>query len=124
MFRSTDIVFIAAMVAGAAFTYQVKQSAENEVEHISRLKTQIRLENDSIDLLKADWSLLTRPSRLQKLVGIYQQQLELQPVEAHQIVTLDELPSRPIGLPGISAHPADNVADSGRDRTVTGGIAR
>ena len=56
----------------------------------SKIQAQIHYEEDTIDLLKADWSLLTQPSRLQKLAEIYQAELELQPVDARQIVGLDE----------------------------------
>ena len=66
-----------------------------------KIEQQIRFEEDTIDLLKADWSLLTQPSRLQKLSEIYQAELALQPVEAHQIVGLDELPSKPRRDPGF-----------------------
>ena len=40
-----------------------------------KIEAQIRFEEDTIDLLKADWSLLTQPSRLQKLAEIYQAEL-------------------------------------------------
>ena len=51
-----------------------------------KIEREIRFEEDTIDLLKADWSLLTQPSRLQKLAEIYQAELALQPIEPHQIV--------------------------------------
>lgn len=95
MFRPSDIALIGVMVAAAAFTYQVKRGAEAELQQIRRLQAQIRLENDTIDVLKADWSLLTQPARLQKLVAVYQSQLALEPVSPRQIVTLDALPERP-----------------------------
>ena len=67
MFRTSDIVLIAAMVAAAAFTYKTKHEAEDRQASLRKIEQQIRFEEDSIDLLKADWSLLTQPSRLQKL---------------------------------------------------------
>jgi hypothetical protein len=118
MFRPTDTVLIAVMVAAAAYTYQVKRGAEDQLEAINHMKTQIRLEKDTIDLLKADWSLLSRPGRLQKLVEVYSDQLQLKPVEADQIVTLDELPMRPPSPPGDAATVAQNATDG----IVTGGI--
>ncbi|MBN9066566.1 MAG: hypothetical protein J0H60_08850 [Rhizobiales bacterium] len=118
MFRTTDTILIAVMVAAAAYTYQVKRGAENQLDAINRMKTQIRLEGETIDLLKADWALLSRPGRLQKLVEVYQDQLQLKPVQADQIVTLDQLPMRP------PSPPADGVAvaKNGTDGIVTGGV--
>ena len=62
MFRTSDIVLIAVMVAAAAFTYKTKHEAEKWLTENQRLEQQIRFEEDSIDVLKADWSLLTQPA--------------------------------------------------------------
>ena len=118
MFRTTDTVLIAVMVAAAAYTYQVKRGAEDQLDAINHMKTQIRLEGETIDLLKADWSLLSRPGRLQKLVEVYSDQLQLKPVQADQIVTLDDLPMRPPSPPGNGT----TVARNGTDKIVTGGV--
>jgi hypothetical protein len=106
------------MVAAAAYTYQVKRGAEDQLDSIHRMKTQIRLEGETIDLLKADWSLLSRPGRLQKLVEVYQDQLQLKPVQADQIATLDDLPMRPPSPPDSGVA----VARNGTDGIVTGGV--
>ena len=70
MFRTSDIVLIAVMVSAAAFTYKTKHEAENWQAEVRRLQQQIRFEEDTTDLLRADWSLLTQPSRLQRLTGV------------------------------------------------------
>jgi hypothetical protein len=44
--------------------------------------------------LKADWSLLTQPARLQRLAETFATQLKLQPVDPHQIVELKDLPDK------------------------------
>ncbi|MET0940954.1 MAG: hypothetical protein ABWY13_06280 [Mesorhizobium sp.] len=124
MFRTSDIVLIAVMVSAAAFTYKTKHEAENRLDAVRRIESQIRLEEDTIILLKADWSLLTQPSRLQKLSEIYHAELSLQPVEAHQIVGLDELPLRPMGIEDLSSERLGGMADNGQDPTVTGGIVQ
>ena len=67
VFRTSDIVLIAVMVSAAAFTYKIKHEAEDQLAAVRKIEAQIRFEEDTIDLLKADWSLLTQPSRLQKL---------------------------------------------------------
>ena len=124
MFRTTDIVLIAVMVSAAAATYKIKQQAEDQLTAVHRLESQIRYEEDSIALLKADWSLLTQPSRLQKLSEIYRTELALQPIEAHQIVGLDELPSKPVEIEDFSSQRLGGMAESGPDQTVTGGVVQ
>jgi hypothetical protein len=124
VFRTSDIVLIAVMVAAAAFTYKTKHDAESRLEQVHRIETQIKLEEDTITLLKADWSLLTQPSRLQKLSETYQSELALQPVDAHQIVGLKEVPARPPKVEDPSADHPGGMADNGQDPTVTGGIVR
>lgn len=124
MFRTTDIVLIAVMIGTAAVTYRIKQSAESELEHITRIRTQIRLEHDTINLLQADWSLLSQPKRLQKLVELYQPQLNLQPTTAEQIITLDQLPMRPVEMPKLDPQAPDQVARNNSDRIVTGSLKK
>ncbi len=124
MFRTSDIVLIAVMVSAAAFTYKTKHEAESRLDEVRRIETQIKLEEDTIILLKADWSVLTQPSRLQRLSEIYQADLGLQPVEAHQIVGLDELPMRPVEIENSSGESQGGMADSGQDPTITGGVVQ
>ncbi len=126
MFRTSDIVLIAVMVAAAAMTYTIKRNAEVQMTAVHRLKAQIRTEEDTIELLKADWSLLTQPARLQKLTELYQSQLELAPVGARQIVGLDALPPRALTIENLTAEkfdmaPNDGVSDD-KDPIATGGI--
>ncbi|MEP9396270.1 hypothetical protein [Mesorhizobium sp. KR2-14] len=120
MFRTTDILLIAAMVSAAAFTYKVKHEAEEQLAAVRKIEQQIRFEEDSIDLLKADWSLLTQPSRLQKLAETYQSELQLEPVEARQVVELNEIPMRPVE--DFSTDPVGAMAQSGTDKVVTGAV--
>ncbi|MET0597607.1 MAG: hypothetical protein ABWZ57_07015 [Mesorhizobium sp.] len=124
MFRTSDTVLIAVMVAAAAFTYKTKHEAENRRDEVRRIEAEIKLEEDTITLLKADWSLLTQPSRLQRLSEVYQSELALQPVDAHQIVGLDALPARPLTIEDLTDERLGGMADSGQDPTVTGGIVQ
>lgn len=124
MFRTTDIVLIAVMVSAAAFTYTTKHEAENRLAEVDRIDRQIRVELDTIDVLKADWSLLTQPSRLQKLAEIYESELHLTPLEPHQIVGLDELPARPVDIEDFSTKRLGGMAESEQDLLATGGVVR
>ena len=128
MFRTSDIILIALMVSATAMTYKIKRDAEEQQTAVYRLQAQIRTENDTIDLLRADWSLLTQPSRLQKLTETYKDELALQPLEARQIVGLDELPAKPLTIEDLSSQTLGGMAESaqptGKDNIVTGGIVQ
>ena len=112
MFRTSDIVLIAVMVSAAALTYKTKREAEEQLAAVQKIQAQIRYEEDTIDLLKADWSLLTQPSRLQKLAEIYKSQLGSQPVNARQIVGLDDLPAKPLNIEDLSSQRPGGMADN------------
>jgi hypothetical protein len=122
MFRTTDMVLIAVMVCAAGFTYMTKHDAEAELSKLRKLEAAIRFEEETIDVLKADWSLLTQPSRLQKLAEAYRDELHLVPVEAHQIGRLDELPARPLRIEDIVAEEA--MAGGMPDGVTTGSIGQ
>ncbi len=101
MFRTTDIVLIVVMLTAAGFTYKTKHDAENRLSEIRRIEAQIRFEEDSMNVLKADWSLLTQPSRLQRLSEVYAEQLDLVPLQPWQIGALSDLPVRPLQIEDI-----------------------
>lgn len=83
----------------------------------------IRFEEDFITLLKADWSLLTQPSRLQKLAETYQADLKLQPVDARQFARVEEIPVRPLDIQAIIGQAFDLPRDGpGTDETKTGAV--
>jgi hypothetical protein len=93
--RTFDIILITIMLAAATVTYKIKYDAEKRMADIRTLQRKIDFEKDTITLLKADWSLLTQPNRLQKLTEIYRTELDLAPIDPKQIVSLDEVPERP-----------------------------
>jgi hypothetical protein len=120
VFRTSDTVLIAVMVAAAAFTYKTKHDAENKYREMRKIEAAIRYEEDSIDVLKADWSLLTQPRRLQRLAEAYQQQLQLQPSDPHQFTELSQVPAKELEVEDVLK---EQMADSGgKDKTVTGSI--
>ncbi len=117
MLRTSDFILIAIMAAVAVFTFQTKFEAEKELEKVERLEAEIRLEENTIDLLEADWSLLNQPSRIQDLVEVYHDQLGLEITEADQIVKPQELPARVSDLPvdqTVEGELPDNPAGDGR----------
>jgi hypothetical protein len=124
VFRTSDILLIGVMVAAAAFTYNTKHKVEDQLAQVRKLEAEIRFEQDSMDLLKADWSLLTQPSRLQRLTQTYEAELKLKPVEASQIGGIDDLPPKLVEIEDLSTERLGGMADTGQDETVTGAVVQ
>jgi hypothetical protein len=111
VFRTTDIVLIAVMISAAAFTYKTKHDAESRYAEVRRLETQIRLQENAIDVLRADWSLLTQPSRLQRFAERFEDELELVPLDPKQIGGFGEIPMREFGIEDLLGRSSDSVAE-------------
>lgn len=88
---------IALLLAVSYGLYQLKYSVETLRERAVALDRQIEVDKDSIDVLHAEWALLTRPQRLQKLSSRF---LELTPLRPEQIASLPDLVEQsPAALP-------------------------
>ncbi|WEX76353.1 hypothetical protein PYH37_004652 [Sinorhizobium numidicum] len=99
MLRTLDIVLIVVMTAAATITYTIKHQAENKLEEVRKLDAAIKLEEDTIDLLRADWALLTQPNRLERLVSAFGVDLQLAPTPSTQLARPEELPMLKADLP-------------------------
>ena len=121
MLKTVDIVIIATMAAAAVMTFHIKFQAEEQLAEVQRLEAAIRLEQDTIDLLEADWSLLIQPGRLQELVSLNNDVLSLQVTEAHQMVRPQELPAKVISLPE-AGH--ERIAAAPDRDVITGSVER
>lgn len=113
MLRTLDILLIVFMTAAATITYSIKHRAEDKLSEVRKLEAEIRLEKDTIDLLKADWSLMVQPGRLHQLITAYQTELQLVPTESTQLIQPVELPMLKADLPPI------DPADADKDGKVT-----
>ncbi len=100
MFRRIfNLVLLALMIVGAAVTYDMKHKAEMAADKVARLQADIAREKDKLALLRAEWSLLTQPSRLQTVVDKYADHFKLQPFSPKQVATIDEIPLRQVPAP-------------------------
>jgi hypothetical protein len=123
MFRTSDIILVTIMVSAAAFTYKIKHDTDKLRAEIAQIERKISVEKDSMNLLKADWSLLTQPSRLQHLVDAYGAELDLQPVTAEQVAEFADLPGRRVNIDATTGKQLGTMVDNGVDRkSITGGI--
>ena len=130
MFRTLDVVMIAVMTAAATVTYSIKHQAENKLEEVRKLDAEIKLEEDTIDLLKADWALLTQPNRLNRLVKTFEADLKLVPTESTQLAQPNELPMPTADLPALEPAKGEKIAEGDKktkkkstDAIQTGSVA-
>lgn len=90
--RIIHLFVICALVFAAAYVYRIKMASTVQTERVIRLRADIREERNQIAALRAEWSQLTSPRRLQ---GLAERHLKLKPVEAAQFDQLKNLPPRP-----------------------------
>jgi cell division protein FtsL len=91
MLRFVNLCLILGLVALASVIYQVKYQARGLDTDITVLGKQIDDERDAIAVLRAEWSLLNRPERIERLAQKY---LKLAPAKPLQLVTLDTVSDR------------------------------
>ena len=104
--RIFNFILLAIMIVGAVVTYDMKHKAEVAAAKVARLQADIAKEKDAIALLRAEWSVLTQPGRLQSVVEKYADHFQLAPFTPAQIATIGEIPLRkpaPITSPDETA---------------------
>jgi cell division protein FtsL len=86
MLRFVNICLVLALVALAYVIYEVKYQSRALDEDIAALRKEIETERDAVAVLRAEWSLLNRPERIERLA---EKHLNLRPPRPSQLVTLD-----------------------------------
>lgn len=124
MLRTFDLVMIGAMAAAAAVTYQIKHHTDTKREEVRSIEAEIKLEKDTIELLKADWALLTQPNRLDRLIKVYGAELQLQPTAPEQIARPVELPMMKAEVPKPEVAEGKKSSDPVSDLITTGSVQR
>ena len=92
MIRLINLLVIGALVAAAAHVYQIKFESTQQAERLARIRQEIRSEHDAIARLRAEWSKLDSPARIQELA---KRHLALKPIDVRQFDRLKGLPERP-----------------------------
>jgi cell division protein FtsL len=80
---------IAALIGSAAYVYGVKYRTIYAAEQLVKTRHLIAKEKDAINLLRAEYTHLARPDRIQELAD---HKLGMQPLALWQIATVAELP--------------------------------
>ncbi len=110
MGRVFNLILLAAMLVGAAVTYDMKHRTELAAERVATLQSAIAKEKNQIVLLKAEWSLLTQPARLQATIEKYADHFQLQSFSPEQIATIDEIPLKPVTIDDKTAERLARIA--------------
>jgi len=119
--RILNLLVIAVLVSAAAYVYKIKFDSTLEAERLAKLQLEIRRERDATAALRAEWSRLDNPTRIQALAGRH---LALKAPDARQLVGLDNLPPRPPSLvPPGSDDPIGSIIEYIEEQEVpTGSI--
>jgi len=90
--RIIHLLVIGVLVFAAAYVYRIKMASTARTERVLRLHAEIREQRDAIAVLRAEWTKLDAPLRLQ---GLVERHLALKPINANQYDQLKNLPERP-----------------------------
>ena len=111
MLRFINICLVLGLVGLACVIYQVKYEARALDRQIAAIGKEIETERDSVAVLRAEWSLLNRPERIERLA---KKHLKLEASTPRQLVSLDAVTDRDFDrsreekTPPISAKPKSN----------------
>ena len=100
MLRFVNICLVLGLVALAYVIYEVKYESRALDAEIAQLQEDIEAERDGVAVLRAEWSLLNRPERIERLAEKY---LKLAPAKPNQLVTLDTLKDSDFQWSGLIA---------------------
>jgi cell division protein FtsL len=91
--RLLNLLVIAALILAASFVYKIKFDSTLQAERVGKIAAELRRERNAIANLRAEWSKLDSPDRVQ---GLAERHLAMKPVVSTQFDTLDRLPDKPL----------------------------
>jgi hypothetical protein len=119
--RLLNVVVVAALVLAAAYVYKVKFEATQQAERVAKLRGEIGRERDALARLRAEWSQLDNPDRIQ---GLVQRHLALRPLETTQLDTIEHLPERPAEpAPAGTDDPISTLIETSQNQSPAGPFA-
>jgi cell division protein FtsL len=122
MLRLLHMVVLAGLFLAAADVYKIKYESTLQAEKVAKLRGEIRREQDAIANLRAEWSKLDSPDRIQDLA---KRHLTLKSAEVASYDPFDKLPDRPIPIvPPGTADPVGALIEIFADpEAVTGSVS-
>ena len=122
MIRLSHVVAIAALIGSAGYAYSIKYESIIQAEQLARLQADVDRERAAIAVLRAEWTLLNRPDRVQALAERHLD--DIVEMDPRRITRFSDLPERgerddgialklealglaaPTATPGRTARPA------------------
>lgn len=92
MIRPTSLILMVLAAAAGGALFQVAFEVSELDDELARLNTDIRSDRDAIHVLRAEWSFLNQPERLEELT---RRHLDLLPVSGAQIAGTGAVPVLP-----------------------------
>jgi cell division protein FtsL len=116
--RLLNLCVLVLLVLAAAYVYEIKFESTLRAERVAKMRSDAQRERDAIAALRAEWTTLENPARVQ---GLARRHLKLRPAEATQYDALDRLPERPPAV--VQQPPIDAIADTIEDlNPMTGSV--
>ncbi|MEI8393761.1 MAG: hypothetical protein WCF85_03430 [Rhodospirillaceae bacterium] len=100
MLRKSDLVWLSVAAFAGVSLFHTSYRVQGLRDELAGMERQIGAENDGIQVLKAEWSFLNDPARLEQLAANH---LTLKPITATQISGFDALPIRSTAPISVSA---------------------
>ena len=91
--RLLNILVICALLLAASAVYKIKFDSTLQAARVAKLRDELRRERNAIAVLRAEWARLDTPERIK---GLAERHLSLQPVTPTQFDRFDDLPPRPV----------------------------
>lgn len=123
MFRTRDFIFVGLVLLVATATYILKYGSEIDHNNVTRLEHEIQVKKDAIDILKANWALLTSPARIQELSERHEQELQLNTLKPDQMISIEDIPLRTNEAPEVRKAETTGK-DDGVSKVITGSIKK
>jgi len=92
--RIIHVLSLLILIGSAVAVYKVKFDTTYEAQRIAKLRNEIRTERDRLTLLRAEWTRLSAPQRIQDLASRH---LGMKPLLVARITDLAGLPEKPLG---------------------------
>jgi hypothetical protein len=108
MIRLGTLLWLGLVAAVSFAMFEVKYAVMDLEDQLAKVNRAIVADDDAIHVLKAEWSYLAQPSRLDDLSRRF---LALGPIGTAQLGAIDSIPLRPV--PAV-------VGDAGPGSTMTG----
>jgi hypothetical protein len=92
MLKLLNVLAVGGLIGTAMWAYSVKYETIYFAEQVKKLEKRLDRERDATSVLRAEWQHINRPARLQVLADRH---LQLQAMQAAQIIQPQDLPAKP-----------------------------